>query len=94
MKNTHARRIFENNQVVARVCHVLVLPSVGLIWTYEGVFLRRVLMRDAQGTVYFVIDEADETSWAREDIVFKLPVPQISESSRRPYLRFNVNFEQ
>ena len=31
---------------------------------------------------------------AREDVVFKSPVPQITGSSRRPFLRFNFNFEQ
>ena len=31
---------------------------------------------------------------AREDVVFKLPMPQITVSSRRPFLRFNFNFEQ
>ena len=31
---------------------------------------------------------------AREDVAFKLPEPQIIGSSRRPSLRFELDFEQ
>ena len=31
---------------------------------------------------------------AREDVVFKLLMPQITGSAPRPFLRFNFNFQQ
>ena len=59
----------------------------------EGVFLRRIPVRIAEGLPTFVIDSMDEASWSRNDIVRKLPMPKFSGSARRPHVQFAFDLE-
>ena len=59
----------------------------------EGVFLRRIPVRIAEGLPTFVIDSMDEASWSRNGIVRKLPMPKFSGSARRPHVQFAFDFE-
>ena len=60
---------------------------------YEGVFLRRVLIRNDDRAT-FVVDTEDEALWLREDIAKKLPIPTVSGTSRRSQFQFRCNLDK
>ena len=50
---------------------------------YEGVFLKKAPAKDPTERPYFVINEEDEASFMKEDIVVKLPTPMFCDGSGR-----------
>ena len=50
---------------------------------YEGVFLKKALAKDPTERPYFVINEEDEASFMKADIVVKLPTPIFRDGSGR-----------
>lgn len=58
---------------------------------YEGVFLKKVSGRiGSEDNMVFILDENDDASFLKEDIVCKLPTPKIVGGSKRRanYLQF------
>ena len=78
----------KKSSCVGRVCYLLVLLllSVGLIRIYDKPF------EIASEHIVFKFENDFKSNkkmlLARERVVFKLPVPQITGFSRRPFFRF------
>ena len=56
---------------------------------YEGVFLRRVARRNYESGFTFEINTNDETSWAKSDVITRLPFPTIVGTSKKDLYQFS-----
>ena len=64
--------------------------------SYEGVFLKETASKTGKDNPIFVVDEEDEASFPKSDVILKLPASKfIGGSARRNgHLCFNINLPE